>query len=490
MGRTKATLELEGRTFLERVVGALRGGGCDSVIVIVDGSDPVVRAEAERLGVTTLDNPDPGEGPITSLRLALAALPDDVEGIAWLPLDHALVDQSAVLRLIEAATDSGADLTLPMHGQKRGHPAIFRHTLFAELADPGLEGGARTVVHRHLETACLVDFDNPGVIEDIDTPEAYARVLSNLTHEASRDRSLSAVDAAELLLTTSAAGGTAAVATLVDGAAPAMVGARFARMRDGRTGAEGPSTSRGHLGSDELDRTATRLLDEAIADPRARDGLRTIDGPDGAELYLEVRRPVRELVVVGAGHVAQPMAHLGALLGYRVTVLDDRPDFATRERFPDADRLIRADFSDPFADVSLHERSHLLLVTRGHKYDYECLIRALRADPPPAYIGMIGSRRRVRATYVQLVEEGFSSADLERIHAPVGLDIGAETPEEIAVAVAAELVMLDRGGQGTPLRQVERVAERFFGDADVPDDGHQGEDSATRTGPNATRTHS
>jgi xanthine dehydrogenase accessory factor len=159
------------------------------------------------------------------------------------------------------------------------------------------------------------------------------------------------------------------------------------------------------------------------------------------------------------------MAHLGSLLGFKVTVLDDRPDFATRERFPDADRLIRADFSDPFADVPLHARSHILLVTRGHKYDYECLVRALRTDPPPAYIGMIGSRRRVRATYVQLIEEGFDRALVGRIHAPVGLDIGSETPEEIAVSVAAELVMLRRGGTGVPLKDVERVAERFFNES-------------------------
>lgn len=230
----------------------------------------------------------------------------------------------------------------------------------------------------------------------------------------------------------------------------------------GRVRAGGTVRSEGWLGSAAVEHAAAEVIDEAMADPRARDGLRS--GPDGVEFYLEIRRPLRELVVVGAGHVAQPMAHLGSLLGYRVTVLDDRPDFATRERFPDANRLVRADFSDPFADVRIHERSHLLLVTRGHKYDYECLIRALRTDPPPAYIGMIGSRRRVRATYVQLVDEGIDRLLLERIHAPVGLDIGAETPEEIAVAVAAELVMLARGGTGTSLKTIERVATRFFKD--------------------------
>ena len=282
---------------------------------------------------------------------------------------------------------------------------------------------------------------------------------------------LGAAQAAELLIRTAETGGTAAAVTLVGGPATARLGARLVRVRDGsgdrRVGA---------LGSEPLDRAALACLDDAIGDPRAQDGIRTIhvtgvepSTSEPYELYLELRRPLRELVVVGAGHIAQPMAHLGALLGYRVLVLDDRPDFATRERFPDAHRLVRTDFSDPFAAVTLHERSYLLLVTRGHKYDYECLVRALRTDPPPAYVGMIGSRRRVRATYVQLLEEGFGQEDLARIHAPVGLDIGAETPEEIAVAVAAQLVLLDRGGSGSSLRDVERVAERFFSsDAHVP----------------------
>jgi xanthine dehydrogenase accessory factor len=282
------------------------------------------------------------------------------------------------------------------------------------------------------------------------------------------------VDAAQtsaLMLSTTAAGGTAAAVTLVGGAEPRLHGNRMVRLRSPEGERTGERTV-GGLGSDRLDAEAIRLLDEAIGDTRSRDGLRTVDTDGGeAELYLEVRRALRDLIIVGAGHIAQPMCHLGALLGYRVTVLDDRPDFATQERFPDADRLVRADFSDPFAEVPIGERSHLLLVTRGHKYDYECLIRALRTDPPPAYIGMIGSRRRVRATYVQLLDEGIEPDLIGRIHAPVGLDIGAETPEEIAVAVAAELVMQDRGGSGASLTDVERIPERFF--------AHRGKDQST-----------
>jgi len=276
---------------------------------------------------------------------------------------------------------------------------------------------------------------------------------------------LHAAEASELLLSTAEKGGTAVVVVVVGGGMDSAVGRRIALRRLGPR-AEAEVT--GSLGSPALDREAISVMEQSLADPRVGDGLRHVEvGSAAVELYLEIRRPIQDLIVVGAGHIAQPLSRMGAALGFRVTVLDDRPDFATRERFPEAYRVTEADFSDPFADVPIHERSHILLVTRGHKYDYECLIRALRMDPLPGYIGMIGSRRRVRATYVQLLEDGIEPELLEYIHAPVGLDIGAETPEEIAIAVAAELVMVRRGGSGASLKGVERVAERFFGSKSV-----------------------
>ncbi len=269
-------------------------------------------------------------------------------------------------------------------------------------------------------------------------------------------RRLDAAEAARLLLDTAEAGGSAAVALVVGGPeGHPWIGTRLAM-----TSGPPPATAR-LLGEAPA---LADLLQDTLDDPRALDGLRTVTLDDGSELevYVELRRPVLELVVVGAGHIAQPLARMGASLGYRVSVVDDRPDFAPRERFPEAERLVRADFDDPFRDVPMHERTHLVLVTRGHKYDYACLVRALRLDPPPAYVGMIGSRRRVRATYVQLLEDGIDRSLLSRIHAPVGLDIGAETPEEIAVAVAAELVLVRRGGSGRMLKDVERIDQRFF----------------------------
>ncbi len=184
---------------------------------------------------------------------------------------------------------------------------------------------------------------------------------------------------------------------------------------------------------------------------------------DGSlRVYLELHSPQPELLVVGAGHIAQPLVALGAMLDFRVRVLDDRPEFATHERFPEADEVLRVDFSDPFKEIPIHSGSHIVMVTRGHKYDYECVRRLMLSPVQPMYVGMIGSRRRVRATFSQLLDEGISRERLATVRAPLGLDLGAETPAEIAVAVMAEIVLLWRGGSGMPLADRERVLERFF----------------------------
>ena len=181
-----------------------------------------------------------------------------------------------------------------------------------------------------------------------------------------------------------------------------------------------------------------------------------------ATVYIELHGPPARMVIVGAGHIAIPLAHLGDMLGLRVEVLDDRPEFASPDRFPEAAAVRVIDFRDPFADTPLAPHDHVVLVTRGHSFDYECLVRLLRMTPAPHYIGMIGSRRRVRATHEQLLRDGFSTDEMRRVRAPVGLDLGGQTPAEIAVSVAAEIVMFHSGGTGVPLVDRERVVDRFF----------------------------
>jgi len=238
----------------------------------------------------------------------------------------------------------------------------------------------------------------------------------------------------------------------------------------------------GSLMDVKADKEAVALARRALSgDPDLLAGTYPLSSEGGAtmEVFLEIHHPPWEMVIVGAGHVAQPLSTLGALLGLRVTVLDDRPQFATRERFPEAQTLREVDFSDPFAGIPLHRWSHVVLVTRGHKYDYECLRKILVDGPLPGYLGMIGSRRRVRATFDALLAEGIPRDRLKAVHAPIGLDIGGETPGEIAVSIAAELVHHWRGGTGRPLSEIEHILERFHshesrgdltpGRADSPD---------------------
>ncbi|HZG42316.1 MAG TPA: XdhC family protein [Longimicrobium sp.] len=213
----------------------------------------------------------------------------------------------------------------------------------------------------------------------------------------------------------------------------------------------------GTLGDLNLDRAALRIARTALAESD-RPATHEVDG---CTLYVEPHRAPPELVIVGAGHVARPLCRTGAMLGFRVTVLDDRPEFATRERFPEADEVRPARFDDPFRDVRIGRGTYLVLVTRGHKYDFEALRDVLHRPELPAYVGMIGSRRRTRAALEALAREGVSGDRLRTVHAPIGLHLGGETPEEIAVAIAAEIVMVRRGGTGQPLRDRERVAERW-----------------------------
>jgi len=227
-----------------------------------------------------------------------------------------------------------------------------------------------------------------------------------------------------------------------------------------------PDAVEGSLGDPELDAAALAAASrERLA--RGHGGsLHNLKTPAGRRLqvYAEGHRPRQELIVVGAGHIAQPLATLGTLLDFEVTVLDDRPEFATRERFPEAAAVRTIDFADPLSGIDIHTGCHLVLVTRGHKYDYECLRRLLarHGDAQPAYIGMIGSRRRVRATFIQLEAEGIPHEVIARVRAPVGLDIGAQTPAEIAVSVLGEMILERRGGTGAPLRSRERIVERFL----------------------------
>lgn len=164
---------------------------------------------------------------------------------------------------------------------------------------------------------------------------------------------------------------------------------------------------------------------------------------DGTILHAEpLIHPLR-IHLAGAGHVALATARLAAFLGFEVVVMDDRPEFANRERFPEASEVRVIASFDHCLD-GLHADEYVVIVTRGHLHDREVLAQALRTDA--GYIGMIGSRRKRDALYASLRREGFADPDLSRVHCPIGLPLGGESPEEIALSILAEIQQFRYGG--------------------------------------------
>jgi len=180
MGEPKALMEVSDKTFVQRAVDVLSFGGCAPVVVIVP-NDPDIKSAAHSTNAHVLVNHDPGEGPITSLRLALREMTAKLDGIIYLPVDHPLVRVDTIRKLLVVAKESLAPLVIPTYLGDRGHPSFFRANLFSELNDPALDGGARTVVHRHLSDATLIPVDDSGVLADIDTPESYEHALHKVS---------------------------------------------------------------------------------------------------------------------------------------------------------------------------------------------------------------------------------------------------------------------------------------------------------------------
>lgn len=178
-------------------------------------------------------------------------------------------------------------------------------------------------------------------------------------------------------------------------------------------------------------------------------------GTGEIDVFFELLAKPPKIIVVGGGHIALPLVRVAKLLDFEVVVVDDRPQFASSERFPDADEILVGPYRETLASVTIHRDTHVVLVTRGHVHDQSCLELVL--DSPAAYIGMIGSRKRVRTVMQHLKEKGYDAKRLERVYAPIGLDIAAETPSEIALAIMAEITNVRRGGKAASLALKERL---------------------------------
>ncbi|HUL44224.1 MAG TPA: XdhC family protein [Bacteroidota bacterium] len=178
---------------------------------------------------------------------------------------------------------------------------------------------------------------------------------------------------------------------------------------------------------------------------------------DNGELIVEPISGTPQLVIFGGGHVSKYLCRFASSVGFRVTVVDDRPQFAAKERFPEAVETIAVDFPESWQRLPKNPSRYIVIVTRGHRHDEEVLERAITV--PARYIGMIGSRKKVLTTFQHILSRGGSKDALSKVHAPVGLEIGATTAEEIAVSIVAELIRIRRGPIATPGHKSEQFKD-------------------------------
>lgn len=245
----------------------------------------------------------------------------------------------------------------------------------------------------------------------------------------------------------------AALCTVVksEGSTPRHVGSKMLVYADGHF--------MGTVGGGDLEH---RVMDEAgmaIADGDSRLLSYTMSDPSRGdpgvcggqvEVFVEPILPPAGIVIIGGGHVGKAVAHLAKWLGFRVMVSDDRPEFCNKETIPDADAFYVCPMSDLPKYVKIDKRTYLILATRGSSVDAAGLSPLL--DSQAAYIGVIGSKRRWATTVKDLKTRGETNERIARVHSPIGLELQAETPEEIAVSIMAEILMIFHGGTGAAMK--------------------------------------
>src|SRR6266700_2399635 len=248
-------------------------------------------------------------------------------------------------------------------------------------------------------------------------------------------------------------GRKAALATIVQirGSVPSFQSAKMLIRDDGST--------LGSVGGGCVEAEVWTAAQDVIRDEKAR--VMSFDLTDESmaesglicggklEIFIEPILPTPKIVIFGAGNIATQVSKISTIAGFQTTIVDNRPVYANRERFPEAEAIFSESFEQAFDQIVPNENTYVIIVTRGHQEDQNVLRWAVKTDA--RYIGMIGSKRKIRAIVEQLEVEGISRERLERVFMPIGLDIGAVLPEEIAVAIVAELIHNRRAGFKHPL---------------------------------------
>jgi xanthine dehydrogenase accessory factor len=450
MGRPKLDLEIEGLSILRRVVESVLSAPFDVVRVVTVPGALLDLPEDPRL--SRVENPRAPEGIASSLRAGLATLPESTEVVAVALGDLPLVRRETIARLLAAYEETGSSIVYPSYLGEQGHPVLWSRRLFSELARLEGDRGAKKLIEKHRDSALPVPVDDPGVRVDIDTPADYARAVGIRRRKTVFAELEEAYERGE----------TVALVTILEtkGSTPQKAGAKMVVGKDGRM--------RGTVGGGCVESEILWRAQRAIEERRSEIGTYDFNADEeenglicggSMKVFIEPVVPPPRVYVIGAGHVAQPVSQVAKIAGFEVIVLDDRVKYANAERFPEAD-VVKAGPIPSLADEFRYgDNAFVVIVTRGHKEDEEALRAFILKDT--AYLGLIGSVTKLEKIMRRLERDGVSRERLEKVHTPIGLDLGGSSPGEIAVSIVAELLAVRYQRTGKPMMYTER--QEFFG---------------------------
>jgi xanthine dehydrogenase accessory factor len=225
-----------------------------------------------------------------------------------------------------------------------------------------------------------------------------------------------------------------------------VVGSKFLVRENGSTA--------GSLGDEKLDANAMNEARRLMAMGKND----YITAESGAEFFIEAYTTPPTLVLAGGGHVSKAISNIASTLGFRIFVIDDREEFSSAERFPEAELTVVSDYGSAFEKLPIGTNSFIVIATRGHRYDASATASAMRT--PASYVGLLGSKRKTILIYEELFAQGFTMDEVQAVRSPIGLNISARTPEEIALSIMSEIVGFRLGGDGGTLKLDQRLIDK------------------------------
>ena len=471
MGRPKAIVSVGGRPMLDRTLSNVRDARIEPVVVVLGSHAREVRNAVDLSDASVVENPRFAEGLSSSLRAGLKAVPSDSRFVMVVLGDEPFVDPTTLERLVRRAEEGDGAIFIPTYKGVRGNPVVFDARLASEAERIEGDVGCRGMFPHHLREIREVPVDDPGVLVDIDTePELrtveaaigsatpFREVLDRLSaprwslHASPSEhpvvkRLRQSPDIPALAQELRSRRVPFALATVVRAVRPTSgrPGYQAIIREDGsHVGWVGGACTEDLLVSEAraaLSAGVPRLLrvspdaSAATSEEGVVERVMMCQSGGSVEIFIDPNLPKPTLLIVGDSPVATSLATLGPLLGYRVVLAAPGAD---PTELPDVDQFV-SDLDE--LPAHLGPSTYAIVASMG-KYDETALGRIARA--PGAFVGLVASRKRARSVFAAVREEGVTAAQLEAVHNPVGIDIAASTPEEIALSIMAELTQARR----------------------------------------------